>query len=68
MKSDEAGTDTGGTLALAAAAGMGMGVVLGSRILRTVLVSTVSYAVVELTRDYIREKMQRPDDAPVVRA
>ena len=54
------------TLGLAAAAGLGLGIVLGSRILRTVLASTVSYAVVELARAYLRERVQRPDGAPVV--
>jgi hypothetical protein len=54
------------TLGLAAAAGIGVGIVLGSRILRTVLTSAVSYAVVELARAYVRERMQRPDGAPVV--
>jgi hypothetical protein len=54
------------TLGLAAAAGIGVGIVLGSRILRTVLTGTVSYAVVELARAYVRERMQRPDGAPVV--
>ncbi len=51
------------TLGLAAAAGLGVGIVLGSRILRTVLASTVSYGIVELARAYLREKSARPDGA-----
>jgi ElaB/YqjD/DUF883 family membrane-anchored ribosome-binding protein len=54
------------TLGLAAAAGIGVGILLGSRILRTVVASTVSYAVVELARAYLRERMQRSEGAPVV--
>jgi hypothetical protein len=45
------------TLGLAAAAGVGVGIVLGSRILRTALTSALSYAVVELARAYVREKV-----------
>jgi hypothetical protein len=42
------------TLGIACAIGMGTGVLLGSRILRSVLVSAVSYAVVEFGRAYLR--------------
>ncbi len=56
------------TLGLAAAAGMGVGIVLGSRILRSVLVSTVSYGVVELARAYLRKERVQPDTAPGVHA
>jgi hypothetical protein len=43
------------TLGVAGAIGMGMGILLGSRILRSVLVSAVSLAVVELGRAYMRQ-------------
>jgi hypothetical protein len=42
------------TIGIACAIGVGTGIVLGSRILRSVLVSVVSYAVVELGRAYLR--------------
>jgi hypothetical protein len=45
------------TLGLVAAAGIGVGIVLGSRILRTALTSALSYAVVELARGYVRERI-----------
>jgi hypothetical protein len=45
------------TLGIAAAAGIGVGIVLGSRILRTALTSAVSYAVVEFARAYLRERI-----------
>jgi ElaB/YqjD/DUF883 family membrane-anchored ribosome-binding protein len=54
------------TLGLAAAAGVGVGIVLGSRILRTVVASTVSYGIVELARAYLRQKIAQPDAAPGV--
>ena len=44
-------------LGIAAAAGVGVGIVLGSRILRTALTSAVTYAVVELARTYVLERM-----------
>ena len=56
------------TLGLAVAAGMGVGLVLGSRILRAVLASTASYAVVEIARLYVRERLARPEVAAVVRS
>jgi hypothetical protein len=43
------------TLGMAGAIGVGMGILLGSRILRSVLVSAVSLAVVELGRAYMRQ-------------
>ena len=43
------------TLGMAGAVGMGMGILLGSRILRSVLASAVSLAVVELGRAYMRQ-------------
>ncbi len=56
------------TLALGVAVGLGLGVVLGSRLLRAVLASTVSYAVVEVARSYLREQIGRPDVSAVVHA
>jgi hypothetical protein len=54
-------------LGLAAAAGLGIGIVLGSRILRTViagaLTSGASYALIEFVRTYLDEKMPRSDGA-----
>ena len=44
-------------LGMAAAAGIGVGILLGSRILRTVIGSAVSYAVIEVARTYVREQM-----------
>jgi hypothetical protein len=43
------------SLGIASAIGMGTGILLGSRILRSVLASAVSYAVVELGRAYLRQ-------------
>lgn len=43
------------TLGIALAVGMGAGILLRSRILRSVLVSAASYAVIELGRAYLRE-------------
>jgi hypothetical protein len=43
------------TLGAAFAVGMGAGILLGSRILRSLAVSVVSYAVVELGRAYLRD-------------
>jgi hypothetical protein len=43
------------TIGIACAIGLGTGVLLGSRILRSVLASAVSYAVVELGRAYLRQ-------------
>ena len=50
-------------IGLVAAAGVGVGVLLGSRILRTALTSALSYAVLELTRTYIREHVPGADGA-----
>jgi hypothetical protein len=43
------------TLGVAFAVGMGVGILLGSRILRSVAASAVSYGVMELGRAYLRE-------------
>ncbi len=51
------------TIGVVAAAGVGLGVLLGSRILRTALTSAVSYALLELTRAYIREHVPGADGA-----
>lgn len=48
-------------LGIAAAAGIGVGIVLGSRILRTALTSALTYAVVELARTYVLERMPTVD-------
>jgi hypothetical protein len=45
------------TLGIACAIGMGTGILLGSRILRAVLASTVSYALVDLARAYLRQNV-----------
>jgi hypothetical protein len=42
-------------LGVAFAVGMGVGILLGSRILRSVIASAVSYGVIELGRGYLRE-------------
>jgi hypothetical protein len=42
------------TLCIALAIGVGTGILLGSRILRSVLAGTASYAVIELGRAYLR--------------
>lgn len=52
------------TLGVVAVAGIGVGVLLGSRILRTALTSAVSYAVVELARAYLREHIPGADGTP----
>jgi hypothetical protein len=49
------------TLGIAAIAGVGVGIVLGSRILRMAVTSAVSYAVVELARSYVRDRMPAAD-------
>ena len=42
-------------LGVAFAVGMGVGILLGSRILRSVIASAASYGVIELGRAYLRE-------------
>jgi hypothetical protein len=49
------------TLGVACAVGLGAGVLLSSRILRTVLGSALSYAVVEIARAYLRENATPSD-------
>ena len=49
------------TLGIAAVAGVGVGILLGSRILRTAVTSAVSYAVVEFVRAYVGERMPSAD-------
>jgi hypothetical protein len=45
------------TFGIAIAIGMGAGILLGSRILRSVLAGAVSYAVIELGREYLGQTM-----------
>jgi hypothetical protein len=42
---------------IATVAGIGVGIVLGSRILRTALASAVSYGIVELARSLVEERI-----------
>jgi hypothetical protein len=56
------------TVGVATALGVGIGVLLGSRILRTVLTSVLSYAVVEVVRVYVRDRSADPGGTPIVRA
>jgi hypothetical protein len=56
------------TIGVATAVGVGIGVLLGSRILRTVLTSALSYAVVEIAGVYVRDRFASPVAAPIVRA
>ncbi len=44
-------------LGIAAAAGVGVGIVLGSRILRTALTSALSYGIVEFARSLLEERV-----------
>ncbi|MDP9150216.1 MAG: hypothetical protein M3O36_09790 [Myxococcota bacterium] len=55
-------------IGVSAAVGLGVGILLGSRILRAVLASTVSYAVVEVSRTLVREWMASGREAPVTPA
>ncbi len=50
------------SVAVAAAVGLGVGILLGSRVLRAVVASTVSYAVVEAARAFLREWMTTGGD------
>jgi hypothetical protein len=50
-------SDPYAALGIAAALGLGVGVILGSRILRAALTSAATYAVVDLVRTYILERM-----------
>jgi ElaB/YqjD/DUF883 family membrane-anchored ribosome-binding protein len=43
------------TFGIALAIGMGTGILLGSRVLRSVLASVASYAAIELGRAYLRQ-------------
>jgi hypothetical protein len=45
------------TLAVACAVGVGLGVVLSSRILRSALASAATFAAVELTRSFLRQNI-----------
>jgi hypothetical protein len=45
------------TVGIAAVAGIGVGIVLGSRILRTAVASAVSYGIVELARSLVEERV-----------
>lgn len=51
------------TLSLAGVIGMGAGILLGSRILRSALASGASYAAVELARAYVRQKATPAQDS-----
>jgi hypothetical protein len=51
------------TVGIACAIGVGAGIVLGSRILRAMLVSTVSYAALEFGRAYVRQNAGAAPDA-----
>ena len=55
------------TIVVATAAGVGIGVLLGSRVLRTILASSLSYAVIEIARVYIRDRVTDRDDTPMIR-
>jgi hypothetical protein len=44
-------------LGIAAAAGVGVGIVLGSRILRAALTSALSYGIVEFARSLVEERV-----------
>ena len=50
-------TDPYATVGAAAVVGIGVGVVLGSRILRTALASAVSYGIVEFARSLVEERI-----------
>jgi hypothetical protein len=45
------------TVGMAAVAGIGVGIVLGSRILRTAVASAVSYGIVELARSFVEQRV-----------
>ncbi|HTB78289.1 MAG TPA: hypothetical protein VK762_33825 [Polyangiaceae bacterium] len=45
------------TVGIAALAGIGVGIVLGSRILRTAVTSAVSYGIVEFARSLVEERV-----------
>ena len=51
------------TLGIALAIGMGTGILLGSRILRSVLAGAASYAVIELGRAYLRQPVTGAQEA-----
>ncbi len=50
------------TVGIALALGAGAGMLLGSRILRTVLASAASYALIELGRTYLRRTLVSPSE------
>ncbi len=45
------------TLGIACAAGLGVGILLGTRVMRTVFAGVVTYAVVELGLAFVREQV-----------
>jgi hypothetical protein len=51
------------TVGIACVVGMGVGVVLSSRILRTVLTAALAAAAVEFTRGFVRETLFRVEVA-----
>jgi hypothetical protein len=55
-------------LGVAAAGGVIVGIVLGSRILRAVVASTLSYAIVEIARGFVHESLGHREDDPVIHA
>jgi hypothetical protein len=50
-------------LAIAGAIGAGVGIVLSSRIVRSILTSAATVAAVELTRTFLRQSMAAPSPA-----
>jgi hypothetical protein len=54
---DRMKTDPYATVGVAAVAGIGVGVVLGSRILRAAVASAVSYGIVEFVRSLVEERI-----------
>jgi hypothetical protein len=50
-------------LAIAAAVGAGVGIVLSSRIVRSILTSAATVAAVELARAFLRQSMSVPSPA-----
>ena len=45
------------TVSIVAVAGIGVGVVLGSRILRSAVASAISYGIIELTRSLVEDRI-----------
>jgi len=64
---DQAKTAPYRTILVATAAGVGIGVLLGSRVLRAILASSLSYVAVELARVYIQDHLKDRDNTPMIR-